>query len=171
MALQRISGRTLMLMGLAIVMVCLTLYDTLVGLPDRNGRTAAQSGKAGTVDVPAPHRLAPDAGNILSIAELQNILKHGEVIRQRYRTVAVPYAEAVASFATLYAPGEIPKDKAATAIRSLVPPQVEIKDMLISEVSSATGSLWLTATLSLSGSDSSAMIAALVALGDAANGV
>lgn len=171
MALPQLSSRTLLLAGLAIVMVGLTLYDYMVGLPDRDSRSTFEAGQARSVSIPMQRRAVYQAGDSQSIAELENILKHAEVIRQRYRNIAVPYAESVAGFATLYAPGEIPRDKAAAAIRSLIPVEVEIKDMLISEAPSATGSLWLTATLSLNGSDSRAMIAALMALGDAANGM
>lgn len=171
MALPQLSRRTLLLAGLAMVMFGLTLYDYIVGLPDRDGSSAIDAGQSRPVRAPVPRRAAQQTGVGQNIAELENILNHAEVIRQRYRTIAVPYAEAVAGFATLYAPGEIPRDKAAEAIRRLVPAEVEIKDMLISEAPSTAGSLWLTATLSLTGSDSRAMIAALLALGDAANGM
>lgn len=171
MALPQLSSRTLLLAGLAIGMVGLTLYDYIVGLPDRGGGSAIDAGRARPASTPTPRRVAPQTGGSHGIAELENILKHAEVIRQRYRTIAVPYAESVAGFATLYAPGEIPRDKAAAAIRSLIPAEVEIKDMLIAEAPSATGSLWLTATLSLTGSDSRAMIAAVMALGNAGNGM
>lgn len=171
MALPQLSRRTLLLAGLAISMAGLTLYDYIVGLPDRGGSSAVEIGQARSARTPTSRRSAQRNGDNQSIAELENILSHAEVIRQRYRTIAVPYAESVAGFATLYAPGEIPRDKAAAAIRSLIPAEVEIKDMLIAEAPSATGSLWLTATLSLTGSDSRAMITALMALGDAANGM
>ena len=179
MALPQISRRTLMLAGLAIGMAGLTFYDYRVGLPDRGGGSSLDTGQPRAARNQAPRHALRQTGdgqsnsqsNGQSIAELENVLKHAEVIRQRYRTIAVPYAESVAGFATLYAPGEIPKDKAAAAIRSLIPAEVEIKDMLISEAPTTSGSLWLTASLSLTGSDSRAMIAALLALGDAANGM
>lgn len=171
MALPRVSSRTLLLAGLAIGISGLTFYDYMVGLPDRSSSAAIEGGPIKAARTLAPRRAAPQVSDGPSIAELENIIDHAEVIRQRYRTIAVPYAESVAGFATLYSPGEIPRDKAAAAIRSLVPAEVEIKDMLISETPSTTGSLWLDATLSLTGNDSRAMIAALLALGDATNGM
>ena len=171
MALPQFSRRTLLLAGLAIGMVALTFYDYSVGLPDRAGGSAIDVGQAKSRRPPSRGPDLVQSGEKHSIGELKNILANAEIIRQGYRTIAVPYAESVAGFATLYAPGEIPKDRAAAAIRSLVPAEVEIRDMLISESPTSRGTLWLTATLSLNGSDSRAMIAALLALGDASNGM
>ncbi len=171
MALPKFSRRTLILAGLAVGMAGLTLYDYSVGLPDRGVSSHRETGNS-PVEAASVARVAANrSGTGQSIAELENILGHADIIRQRYRAVAVPYAEAVASFATLYAPGEIPRDKATSAIRGLIPAEIEVKDLLISTAPSTNGSLWLTATVSLSGSDSRAMIAALLALGDAANGM
>lgn len=170
MVMPQLSKRTWILLGLAICMTGLTLYDRTVGLSYQpvNGSIEPKQ----TASVPASLRQSstPPVGSG-SIGELERIISNAEVIRQRYRDIAVPYAESVAGFVTLYSPGELPKEKAAAAIRRLVPSEIEIKDMLIAEVPASGRSIWLTATVSLVGGDSRAMISALLELGNAANGM
>lgn len=168
MALPRLSSRTIFLAGLATFVTSLAVYDLFVGLPDRNGSSWTGTKLVKPVANRSTGRTAQDGE---TIAELESIIRNAEVIRQRYKFVAVPYAESIAGFSTLYLPGEVPRDKANAAIRGLISSDVEIREMQISETSSSASSLWLTATVSLSSGNSKAMINALLALGDASNGM
>jgi hypothetical protein len=103
--------------------------------------------------------------------ELNHFLAHGREIRTRYQAIAVPYVEAVATFVTLFGPGESPQAVAKERLAKLLPPGVEIGALLVSEVNPTDkGAVWLTATLSLSSNDSVAFRNAVLALGDATNG-
>jgi hypothetical protein len=77
----------------------------------------------------------------------------------------------VATFVTLFGPGESPQAVAKERLAKLLPPGVEIGALLVSEVNPTDkGAVWLTATLSLSSNDSVAFRNAVLALGDATNG-
>lgn len=104
-------------------------------------------------------------------AELRYLKAHQTEIRQRYQTLAPAYAELVAATATTYSGDQSPKDAAIDAIKSLLAPSVEIRDILIGETGASQSPLQLEATLSLASADSQAMTAGLVNLGNAANGM
>lgn len=165
-----ISRRILALGGIAALLVALTVYDYTSG--SGGGRSTA-SKPASVEKSPSAPSAAALSGQWREVAELRHFRDHADAIRQRYQTVAVPYAESVATFATLYGAGQSASEQAARAIRGLVPAEVEVKDVLMAESGAAErgGIVWLDATVSLSSGDSQAMSRALLTLGDAANGM
>jgi hypothetical protein len=153
--------------AIAFVLVAITAYDYTVGI-GRRGDSAAVAEES-----PVKHNgprsrvseLLREAG------ELEYFLAHAPEIRTRYQTIAVPYAEAVATFATLYASDESPQAVAKQRLSALLPAGMSVTGPLISEANPTdAGTVWLTATLSFSSSDSAAFETAILRLGDPANG-
>lgn len=102
---------------------------------------------------------------------LRFMLDNADLIRNRYQSVSVPYAESVAPIAALHSAGEEPKAAVAKAIQTLMGPSVQVKAMLVSEgVSSQRGVKLFSVSLSLESRDSQAILRTLLALGDAAGG-
>jgi hypothetical protein len=169
-----VNLRTAALGAAAAALVAATIYDQTVGFGDAADRApAAESpGKA------ARRTPAPDQAAILAreVAELEHFLAAAPLVRARYQAIAVPYAEAVATFATLYGEGESLPGLARARVTALLPPNVKVEEMLVSEPAAAGagasgGATWLTATLNLSSGDSDAFQKTLIRLGDAANGM
>ncbi|HEY6896981.1 MAG TPA: hypothetical protein VI279_06945 [Rhodocyclaceae bacterium] len=168
--------RTLVLGLVALALTGLTIYDYSRNSTATSRRPAAT--RAAPMAAAAPgstSRPAAASGAVAlwrEILELRHFRAHADLIRQRYQAIAGSYAELVAPLATLGTPGAAPKDQATLAIQSLLSPEVKIKDLLVAE-QPATGAAaqWAEATLSLSSGDSQAMARALVALGDAGNGM
>lgn len=158
--------KTLLLSLVAAVLVCATVYDYTVGIGERPQPAGSIERGAGG----APHRgkAASLAGEI---SELRYLLAHAPEIRARYQKIAVPYAESVATFATLYAKGEDPAAVAKRYLAGLLAAPIKLGDVLISAVpNSDQGAVMLIAHLNFSSNDSLAFEKALLTLGDAANG-
>ena len=136
------------------------------------GATGATGGAATSAAAAAP---AGDAATkAREIAELRYFAAHAPAVRQRYRAIAGPWAEAVATFATLYAPGEDPAAAARQRILGLLPPTVTVGNILLATPPAGAaerGAVWLEATLDLHGGDSTAFMRGLLALGEARNGM
>lgn len=166
--------RTAALVAAAIALAVATVYDLTVGfgdVPDR-GRAAGTPAREAR-RAPAPN---PAASLAREVAELEHFLAVAPVVRARYQAIAVPYAEAVATFFTLHGAGESLPGVARAKVTALLPPNVKLEEMLVSEPAAAgagaeRGATWLTATLNLSSGDSAAFEKALLRLGDAANGM
>jgi hypothetical protein len=162
------NRRTAVLGGLALLLVGVTIYD-YTRAPDGSGKSEpAATSRA------RPSQAAPNQGAALAreIAELKYFIAHAAKVRARYEAIAVPYAESVATFATLYAPGEPPGEAAKKRLLELMPAGVKIGDVLVSQPAHGNqGAIWLTATLSFSSGDSAAFEKAILTLGDAANGM
>lgn len=170
------SRRQWILGGIAVVLTALTIWDysTPTGNPnsrrDRGDSSASAIATADTKGIPNVRSKREDPWQ--EAARLRHLLNSAKVIRQRYNTIAVPYAEAVASFAGLHPPGQAARTAAEHAIKSLVPEGVELKDVLIAEGTvPAPGVANFKATVSLASSDSRAITRAIQALGEAANGM
>lgn len=180
--------RTLGLAALAAVLTLLTFYDYTRGISDRtadrvSGGTGERTALRGSAAPVGPAQAPPanaaavpvsaaNAAPWSEVARLRHLRDHAAAIRERYQAIAVPYAEAVAGFATLYAPGQQPREQATQAIRALLPPEIEIRDMLLADAEPARqGVVFLNATISLASADSQAMARALARLGDAASGM
>lgn len=172
--------RTLALAAAAAALSVLTFYDYTRGLgdrsPERTLRTARPAGPAAlspALVTPAlPSSAEARAGYWNELRVLRHLRDHATDIRQRYQAIAVPYAEAVAGFSTLYPAGRAPREQAAQAIRDMLPPDVELKDLLLADMEpSRSGVTWLTATISLTSADSQAMARALLRLGAGAGGM
>jgi hypothetical protein len=176
----RVNKRTVALSAVAVLLVAATVYDQMVGFggptqPVRATREAPRAPAAtATARRPAPPLLPQNAAAKLSqeIAELEHFIAAAPVVRTRYQAIAVPYAEAVATFATLHGGGEALANVARARVAALLPDGVKVDGMLVAEPAVAdAGVAWLTATLNLSSGDSDAFAKALVRLGDAANGM
>jgi hypothetical protein len=160
---HRESMRTLLLGATALVLVALTIFEYTAGKPGGNDSDPARPAASGD------ERLAEKWDKI---ARLRYYRDNAPVIRQRYATIAVPYAESIAGFAALHPPGADAKSVAEQAVRDLLPAGVELKDILLAEAAKpVAGIVWLTATVSLASGDSQALSAALLALGNAGNGM
>ena len=171
------SRRQWVLGGIAVVLTALTIWDysTPTGNPNSRRDRGDSSGSAYVTsdakEIPGAQQSRPE-DPWQEAARLRHLLNSAKVIRQRYNTIAVPYAEAVASFAGLHPPGQTARAAAEHAIKSLVPEGVELKDMLIAEgATPAPGVANFKATVSLASSDSRAVARAIQALGEAANGM
>lgn len=165
----KVNTRTVVLAVVALLLVGATVYDYT-----KNSETGSSDNEL----EPTPAgRHAGTRTNRVSLlakeaAELKYFLEHAPQVRTRYKTIAVPYAESVATFATLYLAGEQPAEIAKKRIAGLLPKNVEMKDLLIAQANASDrGATWLTATLVISSGDSEAFGKAILALGDAANGV
>lgn len=157
----KINLRTAALGAVAIALAAATVYDQTVGFGDDPGREARR-----------PRAPDPAASLAREVAELEHFLAAAPVVRARYQAIAVPYAEAVATFVTLHGAGESLPGVARAKVTALLPPNVKLEEMLVSEPAAAdVGATWLTATLNLSSGDSDAFERALLRLGDAANGM
>lgn len=159
-----LTPRTALLAAVAAALAGATLYDQMVGFGDRAERVVA---------VPTKTSVPSERGSLVrEIAELEHFRAAAPAVRARYQAIAVPYAEAVASFATLHAPGEPVAAVARARVAALLPPGVKLDAILVSEAGAAeAAATWLTAQLNLSGGDSEAFATALLRLGDAANGM
>jgi hypothetical protein len=169
---SRPNRRTVLLAAIAAALVVATFYDYTRGLDDGKRPAAARVAAAAAAANPPRANASAKPSPWREFVELRHYRDHAAQIRQRYQAIAAPYAEGIATFATLYSPGKPLKEQATQAIRSLVPPEVEIKDLLLAEAGAAdNGIAWFTATLSLSSGDSQAMNSVLLALGDAGSGM
>lgn len=171
--------RTLVLGLLALVLTGLTIYDyshDKAGTSRRSAPTRDEPVLSTAATGPASRSASVSASGAAAlwreILELRHFRAHADLIRQRYQAVAGPYAELVAPLATLGTSGVAPREQVTLAVQSLLSPEVKIKDLLVAEQSaSGAAAQWAEATLSLSSGDSQAMARALVALGDAGNGM
>jgi hypothetical protein len=165
--LPKVNKRTLTLGAIAFLLVGATAYDYTAGIGPRREPAAVQARLQAKHE--APRSRVADL--VRETAELKYFLAHAPEIRGRYQAIAVPYAEAVATFATLYNPGESPQAVAKQRLAGLMPAGVDVSGLLVSEAApTERGAVWLTATLSFSSKDSAAFETALLALGDPANG-
>ena len=162
------NKRTLILGVAAFLLVAVTIYDYTAG-PDQPRHSPATGSRLSPKQETSPSRIG---GLIREASELKYLLGHAPEIRGRYQAIAVPYAEAVASFVTLYNPGESPQAVARSRLAALVPAGVNLSGLLVSEgASTDRGAVSLTATLSFASNDSAAFETAILALGDPANGM
>jgi len=161
------NRRTVVLAVVAALLVAATIYDYTIG-----GQASPESDE---IPLPAA-RSASETGRLASILreaeELRYYIAHATQVRGRYTAIATPYAEAVASFATVYQPGENPSAIARARLTQLLPAGVGIGDLLIAEAPiSDQGVQTLMASITLQGADSAAFNRAILALGDAASGL
>jgi hypothetical protein len=162
----KVNTRTAVLAVVALLLVGATVYDYT-----RKPGTASSGRELEPATAVRQH--GADRVTMLAkeAAELKYFLAHASQVRARYQAIAVPYAESVATFATLYAAGENPAEAAKKRIAGLLPKSVVMSDLLIAQANvSEKGATWLDATLVLNGSDSDAFEQAILALGDPANG-
>lgn len=97
---------------------------------------------------------------------------NARAVAKRYRTLAVPYAEMMATIAVAHDADEKPSDAAKRVLSALLPPVVQIKAVLIAEGAVSTqGNTILSVRLSLESADSLAMQQAVLALGNPAAGM
>ena len=105
------------------------------------------------------------------IFELNYFIAHKSAINERYQAIAVPYSESIATFVSLYAPGNLSNTDIKARLTKLLPAEVKVGDILLGQTNQDDkGAQWITATLTLSSSDSKAFEQAMVTLGDASNG-
>lgn len=170
------NRRTVVLAIVAALLVAATIYDYTIGGQAGGGQASPEPAEIlHEQPLPLP-RSENRTGRLASILheaeELRYFIAHASQVRARYTAIATPYAEAVASFATLYQPGEKPAAVARARLAQLLPAGVRIGDLLIAEVPAASqGTQTLTASLTLQGDDSAAFNQAILALGDAASGL
>ena len=165
----RINIRTVVLAAIALLLAGATVYD-YTRKPGR-GASSDEASAPALQGRPANTRPNRIASLVKEAAELKHFLAYAPQIRARYHAIAAPYAESVATFATLYPVGETSAEAAKKGIAGLLPKNVEMSGLMIAQANpSDKGATWLTATLVLSSSDSEAFEKAILALGDAANG-
>jgi hypothetical protein len=164
----KLNTRTAVLAIVALLLVGVTVYDYTRSPGTGSSGEELEPATAGRQ---AGGRMDRVTMLAREAAELKYFLAHASQVRARYKVIAVPYAESVATFATLYPAGENPAEIAKKRIAGLLPKNVEMSDLLIAQTSvNEKGATWLSATLVLSGSDSDAFEQAVLTLGDAANG-
>lgn len=97
---------------------------------------------------------------------------NARAVAKRYQTLAVPYAEMMATIAVAHDADEKPNDAAKRVLLASLPPVVQIKALLIAEGAVSTqGNTILSVRLSLESADSQAMQQAVLALGNPAAGM
>ena len=165
---DKINTRTAVLFAIALLLAGATVYDYTGGSgtgSHDNEYVPAGAGRHVGVQTNRVALLAREA------AELKHFLAYAPQVRARYHAIAVPYAESVATFATLYSAGETPAEIAKKRVAGLLPKNVEMSDLMIAQANPGDkGAIWLTASIVLSSSDSDAFEKAILVLGDAANG-
>lgn len=166
MGIKDTNKKTRLLGMAAVLLAGLTVYDYTVGF----GKNVPRHKSTGESMAPAS-----SSGRVASlmneVSGLRFFLAHAPEIKGRYQKIAVPYAESVATFSTLYATGENPESAARRYLASLLSLPVKIGDVLISKTDSDDqGATLLTANLNFSSRDSAAFAKALLTLGDASNG-
>ena len=171
-----LNARTAVLGAVALALAAATAYDLTVGFGDVSQPGRAAPGAGNPVPGAGQAARAPQAppAEILAreVAELEHFLAAAPLVRSRYQVMAVPYAEAVATFATLHGAGDSLPRVARARVAALLPRGVKLEEMLVSEAAAAdSGATWLSATLNLSSDDSAAFETALIRLGEAANGM
>lgn len=164
------NKRTAVLGVIAIVLVAATIYDYTIGGPGRKNSDEPASAAPVTT-----HVTQASGGGVETLLreaeELSYFISRAPRIRSRYIEIAGPYAETVATFATLYQHGENPAAVAKQRLSQLLPPEVSMKELLIAEApANSQGALPLVATLTLDSGDSAAFQKAIFTLGNAANG-
>lgn len=172
------SLRPLLLGGIAALLTALTIWD-YSGPAERTAPRRDLVEADATVPVPvqgssagASHASNVGPDPISEAARLRHFLARAKLIRQRYHTIAVPYAEAVAGIAALHPPAQTARGAAEYAVRSFIPEGVELKEILLAEgASRVPGVVNIRATVSLASSDSQSFIKTLLALGESANGM
>ena len=166
MAIKYTNNKIRLLGMVAVLLVGITVYDRTIGL----GKNVPHYGDAtGTVTQTSPS--GRGAHLINEVSGLRFFLAYAPEIKALYQKMAVPYAEAVATFSTLYAAGENPELAARKYLTNLLSLPVKIGDVLISKTTfDDQAAILLTANLNFSSSDSSAFMNALITLGDASNG-
>lgn len=162
------NTRTAVLAVVALLLVGATVYD----YTRNSGQSSPDKGIEPAL---VSHQAAPSTDRVSRLtretAELKYFLANATQIRARYHSIAVPYAESVASFATLYSPGEDPTEIAKKRVAGLLPKNIEMSGLIVSQTNTdQKGVTWLTATIALSSNDSDAFEQAILTLGDAANG-
>lgn len=167
-------NRTVVLGGLAVFLAILTLIDQVNTSANRvpGGRSGVPHGESASREIADNvAKSAPGEGLWGQVLTLRYLLENADLIRKRYQSVAVPYAEAVAPLAALYSAGEQPKAAVTKAVQSLIDPAIQVKAMLVSEGAAGQHGVKLfNVSLSLESRDSQAMLRTLLALGDAASG-
>jgi len=168
------ANRKTLLLGLgAALLVCATIYDYTVGIGEKSPSASLVEKRVGLVE--KGESAAPYRGKAASlsseIAELRYFLAHAPEVRTRYQKIAVPYAESVATFATLYPKGENPAAVAKEYLAGLLVAPIKLGEVLISTApGSDSGAVMLIASLNFASNDSMAFEKALLNLGDATNG-
>lgn len=147
----------------ALLLAGVVIYDYTAGISGED-RTNADVIKADRPD--------RATGFAREISKLNYFIANEAKVRSRYKAIAVPYAESIATFITLYSPGTSPDENIKKRISGLLPAQIKVGDILLSQVNQDNkGAQWMTATLNFGSSDSQAFEKAILTLGDANNGM
>ena len=172
-------NRTAVMGGIAVLLTALTLLDYTVG-PGSSQLSGARSplddsaAPAGNEPAPGASRAGPAAASRAwqEIQTLSRLRENAAVVADRYRTLAIPYAEMMAEVAVVHGADEKPDAAAKRAIAALLPPTVQIKALLVTDGGLVQqGNTLLSVNLSLESADSLAMQQAVMALGNPAAGL
>ena len=165
--------------GIAVLLTALTLLDYTAG----PGSSQPSGARSLLDDSAAPAGNGPAAGASLTghaaasrawqeIRTLVRLRENAAVVSDRYRTLAIPYAEMMAEVAVVHGADEKPDAAAKRAIAALLPPTVQIKALLVTDGGLVQqGNTLLSVNLSLESADSMAMQQAVTALGNPAAGL
>lgn len=174
-------NRTVVLGGVAVVLTVLTFLDYTAqpGSPassaPRSQRTSpAVAASSEITPAPAGSRAGQPSASAAwqEIRWLSRLQENAPAVTSRYQALAAPYAEMMAGVAVLHGAGEKPEAAARRAIGALLPPDVQVKALLVADGAVAQhGNTLLTVNLSLESPDSQAMQQALMALGNPAAGL
>ncbi len=107
-----------------------------------------------------------------NIRTLSFLNANAPTVAKRYQMLAAPYGEMIAAMAAVYDGDETPEDATRRALPALLPPEVQIRALLIADGPVSTqGNTLLSVSLSLESADSQAMQQAILALGNPAAGM
>ena len=169
-------NRTAVMGGIAVLLTALTLLDYTVG-PGSSQLSGARSPLDDSA-APAGNEPAAGAGHAAAsrawqeIRTLSRLRENAAAVTDRYRTLAIPYAEMMAEVAVVHGADEKPDAAAKRAIAALLPPTVQIKALLVTDGGLVQqGNTLLSVNLSLESADSLAMQQAVTALGNPAAGL
>ena len=169
-------NRTAVMGGIAVLLTALTLLDYTVG-PGSSQLSGARSPLDDSA-APAGNEPAAGAGHAAAsrawqeIRSLSRLRENAAVVADRYRTLAIPYAEMMADVAVVHGADEKPDAAAKRAIAALLPPTVQIKALLVTDGGLVQqGNTLLSVKLSLASADSLALQQAVTALGNPAAGL
>ena len=172
-------NRTAVMGGIAVLLTALTLLDYTAG----PGSSKSSGARSPLDDSAAPAGTEPAvgasrAGHVSAsrawqeIRSLSRLRENAAVVADRYRTLAIPYAEMMAEVAVVHGADEKPDAAAKRAIAALLPPTVQIKALLVTDGGLVQqGNTLLSVNLSLESADSLALQQAVTALGNPAAGL
>lgn len=163
------QARTYLLVGVALLLGGLIYLDQSGGPADHAASRSDDSPAASGSAAGARKR----AGNDLQsrLEEMRQVVAQRPEIEGRYQKIGFAYAESMASLIGYNEDGKVDDESLRAAISRVLPESVKLEELLVGASSPGRGgSQIVPLNVSLSSTDSQALLAVVMQLGDAASG-